>query len=188
MRIISPIVSTSSSVNRRVIRRLVEINSRTVSIMSRDRTAVGSPLRDFHDRAEILHTIQKPAYERQHCFVSWKVSVAIWPFLNLNLVFALCSITTNSHNHLHSMNDEREVTDLVQGTWRKNQLSQTSWNMFLRAFMIWCRTHTPMFIDGGRNIFKGSYSVASVNLGKQSSLAKLLILAETLASIIYPWF
>jgi hypothetical protein len=40
-----------------------------------------------------------------------------------------------------------------------------------------------MFIDGGRNFFKVSYSVAPVNLGKLSSLAKLLILAETVASI-----
>jgi hypothetical protein len=44
------------------------------------------------------------------------------------------------HYNLHgtkswlSMNDKREVTDLLQRTRWKSQLTRTRWNMFLRAF------------------------------------------------------
>jgi hypothetical protein len=93
--------------------------------------AVGCPLhhlQDFYGCPEIFYTIQGPMYEGQHChhklFIIWKVLVAFLPILKQNLMFALCSIIMNCHNNLQStksstrlsMNDKREVTDIVQGT------------------------------------------------------------------------
>jgi hypothetical protein len=50
--------------------------------------------------------LKKPVYKREHChhnacFISWKISIAVLPVLRHNLLFTLCSITTNPHNDLH---------------------------------------------------------------------------------------
>jgi hypothetical protein len=75
-------------------------------------------LLDFHGSPEILHTIQKPVYERDHCCQYNPVLSAgkFLPVLKQNLMFDPFSITTNCHNDLHgaksstrlSMNDKRE--------------------------------------------------------------------------------
>jgi hypothetical protein len=70
LRIVSLLISSSSSIIRRVIRRSVDINSRTVST-SVVRTAVGRLLRsssDFHGWPGMLYIIQKSMYERESIF------------------------------------------------------------------------------------------------------------------------
>jgi hypothetical protein len=101
--------------------------------MSGVRMAVGHPLRfspsgfsqpsqnfPYHYKTGVRET----ALSSKACFISWKVSVAVLPVLEQNLMFSLCSNLTNCHNDLRdiksetrlSMNDKREVTDLIKGT------------------------------------------------------------------------
>jgi hypothetical protein len=103
-------ISSSSSINRRVIGRSVEISSRAVSTVSGVRMAVGRPLRSSSSRfsrpsgnlaSHSKARVRERALSPLACFISWKVSVAVIPVLKQNLMFALCSITTNCHHDLH---------------------------------------------------------------------------------------
>jgi hypothetical protein len=98
--------NTSSSIIRKVIRlKSVQKLSRRVF----ERLLYVHCVRhlpDFYGRPEILHTVQKPVYEREHyhhktVLIRWRVSVAGLPVLKQNLMFALCSINMNCNNDLH---------------------------------------------------------------------------------------